>query len=222
VKLKTLGVYYYRPQLPGPPASRSEFGLPETKHLYGCLQSLFKIHPEFDALLGGILRQDPLGEIVFLEGSHPNWSRLLMKRFSRTIPGEVDRIRFVPRQSYADYLRLNTLFDVLLDPLHYSGGNTSYEALSFGVPIVTLPSPYLRGRITDGLYRKMGLSEFIAADAEEYVDTAVRLGTDDETRRRWREEILGNADRLFEEIEAVREFELFLRTAVENERTERQ
>ena len=53
VRLKSLAVYYYRPEAPKAPRTREDFGLPADVHLYGCLQMLWKFHPEFDAILAG-------------------------------------------------------------------------------------------------------------------------------------------------------------------------
>ena len=53
-RLKTLPVYYHRPTLPVPSHGREHFHLPATGNIYGCPQSLFKLHPEFDELLGEI------------------------------------------------------------------------------------------------------------------------------------------------------------------------
>ena len=61
VRLKALSVYYYRPEPPASLKDRAAFGLPEECHLYSCPQTLFKLHPEFDDLLGAILRRDPQG-----------------------------------------------------------------------------------------------------------------------------------------------------------------
>jgi len=37
------------------------------------------------------------------------------------------------------FLHLQALADVLLDTIHFGGGNTSLEAFAFGTPVVTLP-----------------------------------------------------------------------------------
>ena len=55
VKLKSLTSYYYRPTLTAPALTRADFGLSTNHTLYVCPQTLFKIHPEFDAILAGIL-----------------------------------------------------------------------------------------------------------------------------------------------------------------------
>lgn len=214
VRLKTLGLYLYRPAAPSQPKGRGDFGLPAGQHLYGCLQSLFKIHPEDDLLLGQILREDPQGELVLLEGTQPHWGKLLSERFASSIPDVADRIRFFPRQSLDDFLQLQATMDVLLDPIHFGGGRTSYEALALGLPVVTLPSPYLRGRITYGMCRRMGIEDCVARSADEYVRIALRLGTDVEHRRALRAKIATASGCLFEDREAVRELERFFEEAV--------
>jgi predicted O-linked N-acetylglucosamine transferase (SPINDLY family) len=212
VRLDSPGVYYYRPKLASVAAARSEFGLPDDRNLYGCPQSLFKLHPEFDPIVGEILRRDPRGEVILLSGVRPNWNRLILERFAKSFPDVVDRVRFLPRQSYDGFIRLQSVFDVLLDPLHYSGGNTSFEAFACGTPIVTLPSAFLRGRITRGLYQRMNLTDCVVASPEDYVLKAVRLATDEAYRTDVRERIMANSGLLFEDHQSLHEFERFFQT----------
>jgi predicted O-linked N-acetylglucosamine transferase (SPINDLY family) len=214
VRLKHLPICYDRPALPGPPPERARFGLPEDVHLYGCLQSLFKMHPEFDDLLGGILRRDERGLIILLEGPNPHWGELLRRRFATTLPDVAGRIRFLPPQPRESFLGLTAAVDVLLDPIHFGGGNTSYEALAFGVPVVTLPSPYLRGRITLALYGQMGVLDCVASDAAAYVDVAVRLGTDKDYRETICAKILAANSVLYGNTAGVREVEEFIKSVV--------
>lgn len=212
VRFESPGVYYFRPDEPGI-TRKSDFGLPDGCHLYGCPQSLFKIHPEFDAIIGEILRRDPRGEVVLLDGSRPNWNRLLLERFAHTIPDVIDRVRFVGRQSYVRFLQLNTVFDVLLDPIHFGGGNTSYEAFAAGIPLVTWPSEFLRGRITHGLYRRMRIADCVAASHADYIAIALRLANDIDYRTHICNRILAAAPSLFEDRAAILELENFLRSA---------
>lgn len=215
VRFDSFGLCIDRPQLASP-ASRAEFGLPDDRHLYGCLQSLFKIHPDDDPLLAEVLRRDPQGELVLLDGSSPQWREALWQRFEGTMPDVLARIRVLPRQTPEGFLRLSSLMDVMLDPLHFSGGRTSYEALAMGVPVVTLPSGLLRGRITLGVYRAMGVDDCIVGDRQQYVELALRLGGSAELRQAIRQRILAGCDRFFDDHSAIGEFEQFLlRTAAE-------
>jgi predicted O-linked N-acetylglucosamine transferase (SPINDLY family) len=104
--------------------------------------------------------------------------------------------------------------DVLLDPFHWSGGNISHDALAFGTPIVTLPGAYMRGRVTCGCYKQMGVMDCVASTMEEYVALAVRLGTDSACREQVKAKILAANGALYENINAVREMERFFLDAV--------
>lgn len=214
VRLKTLPFYYYRPTAPGGAAGREQFGLPADRHVYACLQTLFKFHPDFDEILGGILRRDPHGIVVLLRGKYRHWEEALRSRLARTVPDVVERVQFLPGQPREDFLRLMEASDVLLDTAHFSGGNTSYEGLALGVPIVTLPGEFMRGRLTYGQYRKMGVTDCIAETAADYVRIAVQLGTDPDYREEVRQRIRAAASVLFEDRGAVEEIEEFFRSVV--------
>jgi protein O-GlcNAc transferase len=218
VRLKSLGVYVYRPHLPEFTRTRADYGLAAGNHIYGCLQSLFKLHPEFDDILAGILRSDPEGIIVLPGGHVPHWDTLLLRRLSRAMPDVTDRVKIIPRLSYDDYMQLTSLVDVLLLPPDFGGGRTSYEAFTVGTPIVTLPSLFLRGRITYALYQILGIPDCVASCGSEYIDIAVRLATDKNHQSRIRAAIRDRSARLFEDIHAVREIESFLADAVEKVR----
>ena len=52
-------------------AARADFGLPEGVPLLLCPQSLFKIHPDNDALFARVLAAAPEARLVVFEGRHP-------------------------------------------------------------------------------------------------------------------------------------------------------
>ena len=208
VRLKSMGTYYYRPQLTQPAKKRADLGLPTDRHLYVCPQTLFKFHPDFDAILAEILRRDRQGELILIEGRTANWTRLLKERFSRVMPDVVDRIRWLPALANQDFLQLLALADIVLDPIHFGGGNTSYEALAIGTPVLTLPGDYLRSRISRALYAKMGFVDCqgnelqevspVADSIESYIETAVRLTSDLTLAAKARRLIAATSNRLFE------------------------
>jgi len=215
VRLPRLGVVYERPARPAPLRDRAFFGLPEQAHLYACPQTLFKLHPEFDALLADILRQDPAGRLVLIRGQYPHWDELLLGRFRRHMPDVCDRIQMLPRQTRPDFLSLLAVCDALLDPIHFGGGNTSYEGLAMGTPIVTLPSAFLRGRITYAMYCQMGFLDLVARDRADYVRLAVRLGIEPDFRQDMRARIAASAGVLYEDLTTLASVEEALREMVE-------
>jgi predicted O-linked N-acetylglucosamine transferase (SPINDLY family) len=210
VRLNKINTYFYEPSPSCPVKDRGALGLAEDVTLYVCAQSLFKIHPDFDAILGAVLRGDSRGQVVLIASPCACVNRLLSERFFRSFPDVAERVVFLPPLSGEDFLHLQAQADVLLDTTGFGGGVTTYEGLAFGTPIVTQAGRFLRGRITYACYRQLGVLDCIAEDDSDYVRIALRLGTD----RDWREEvkgrILARKHLLYEDRDAVRELESFL------------
>ncbi|HYC14016.1 MAG TPA: tetratricopeptide repeat protein [Stellaceae bacterium] len=189
---------YKRPALDGEPRSRGQLGLPEGKHLYYCPQNLFKLHPDFDPAMKAILERDPEAEILLVEFLRPGVKELVCRRFARTLGPLASRVHFLPRMTHRDYLQYLSAADVILDPFHFGGCNSSCDALSLGVPIATLPGAQLPGRFTLGLYKEIGVESCIARSPDEFVEIALRLGRDSDYRRSVSERISAQCARLFD------------------------
>ena len=97
VRLPLPAIYYYRPQVPAVMKTRPDLGFGADEHLYGCPQTLYKFHPDFDAILAGILRSDPAGRLVLIRGQSPVMDEVLLGRFRRSMGDVIDRVSFVPR-----------------------------------------------------------------------------------------------------------------------------
>jgi predicted O-linked N-acetylglucosamine transferase (SPINDLY family) len=209
--------YYRRPRLDGAPGTRAALGLPADARVYACPQAPFKFHPAFDAVLAGILQRDPRGVLLVVD-SHPHWGRLLRARLERAIPACADRVRFVAPLPHAEFLRLLQLADVVLDPPHFNGMNTSLEALALGTPVVTWPGTLQRARHGLGLYRRMGVDDCVVGSAAAYVETAVRIAGDAALQATLRARLRDRAAALFEDDAVVRGFEAFFERAVADAR----
>ncbi|PIQ23039.1 hypothetical protein COW36_02025 [bacterium (Candidatus Blackallbacteria) CG17_big_fil_post_rev_8_21_14_2_50_48_46] len=188
------------PELPAELKSKADLGLDPQKHTYLCPMTLFKIHPAMDAAFAGILQADPQAEILlykFPEGSlHAGLEQKLQQRFFETIP-EAERIRFLTWAKKQDLLQQMAQAEVVLDSFPFGGGNTSYLTLATGTPLVTLVNPYMRGRSSTALYRRMGLDTVPAEQVSEYVQKAVLWATDPAERDKLQAEILARRDVLF-------------------------
>lgn len=218
VRMKALPIFYYQPKIPIKKMSRIDFGLPEPANLYLCAQSLFKIHPDFDRVLGEILRADSTGEVVMIDGPHPSWRESLIGRFKKVMPDVVGRIRFLEKVGHEDFRALVAAADVMLDTLYFSAGTSAFETIALGTPMVTLPGEFMRGRVVDACFRKIGVMDCVAASPSEYVDISVRIGGDPDLRDSIRGRILEANSPLYEDMEAVRELEDFFAGAVARSR----
>lgn len=214
ILLNRFPMYCQYPKVPKEMPTREKFGLPIKNHLYMCCQSLFKFHPDFDAIIKAVLGRDQNGILLLFEGKYASWGKLLRKRFARTIPEVVDRIRFHPRIPRKDFLSFIKLADVMIDTIHFCGGYTSLLCFACGIPVVTLPGSFMRGRMTYALYKQMGIFDCVAADIQSFADIVYTLATNKAWRNEISKKIRGHAPTLFEDMETVNELERFFEWAV--------
>jgi protein O-GlcNAc transferase len=219
IRLPGLGVCYPKPMIPRPllRKSRADFGLSEDRIVFLCCQSIFKYLPQHDDLFARIAKRLPAAQFVFLalnEVVAKDFLARLRRAFAAQGLKALDHCVILPILGKFDYWNLNLVADVFLDSLEWSGGVTTLEAIACGLPIVTLPGRYMRGRHTYGILTQLGVTDTIAHDKDEYVEIAVRLGVDGE----WRTDVLNrmsaNQARLYSDTKCVRALEDFFRSVV--------
>ena len=91
---------------------------------------------------------------------------------------DVSRIELRNASFHADMLKEYADIDIALDPFPFTGGMTSCEALWMGAPVITYPQSQVVSRQTYAMLSYIGLQEFAAKDADDYVAIAVRLAAD--------------------------------------------
>ena len=163
-----------------------------------CPQSLFKFHPDFDELIGGILRVLPNATIQIIDGSYKYWGALIKDRMLKNLSDVSDRIEIIPRLSIDGIAELMGSADVILDTPHFSGGMTTYQALATGTPVVTLPGEYMRGRLSLGIYKQMGMLECVAKDTEHYIEITRRLCLESSYSKMIRQKIKEGHGKIFD------------------------
>lgn len=220
VRLPNLALYCTPPQLPRFPKGRQAFGLPQHRFIFLSTQSVFKYLPQYDDIYAHIARQVPQAYFVFISNQSSSATHRFLQRL-RTSFQQYDLdpdqfCHFSPRLSYDDFLSLNMAADVLLDTFDWSGGKTTLEALSCGLPVVTCPGKFMRGRHAHAMLKRIGISETIATDKSSYVQIAVRLALEPDYYTLIRRQIEGGRDKLYEDRELITHLENFYRFIVEN------
>jgi protein O-GlcNAc transferase len=213
--LPGIGTRYEKPAVPDD-ANRRRFGLPEDRTLLLCPQSLWKIHPDNDALFAEVLAADPKALLLLFSGRHPG----ITEAFARRLTGALARhglsfeasVRILPQVGHDDYLSINRLCDAMLDTLHWSGGNTSIDAIACGLPIVTLPGAYMRGRQSAAMLELIDVRELVAEDRDRYLALARRLVGDAPWRASLRERIGSASERLFDRHDAIEPLQRFFQS----------
>ncbi len=216
IRLPDLGIVPRFPVLP-PPCSRVELDLPEDRVLYLCAQSAYKYLPAEDELWAAIAQRVPTALFVCIAsptGDYATglWQQRLRRTFGRHGLDADRHCQFLRRLNHPQYLQLNQVCDVFLDGHSWSGGHTTLEAIACGLPVVTWPSGFMRGRHSLGILKVLGLTTTVAANAQEYVDLAVQLGSDPGHRHALQTQMNERRDRLFGNLRCMEAWNQFLAT----------
>ncbi len=213
VRLPNIGICYSKPPLPAVERPRSHFGLRENAIVYLCFQSPYKYLPQYDRLFAQIAQQVANAQFVFLRHS----SKFTVERFQHRLQQAFaefglrssDYCVFLPKLDRDSYWSLNQRSDVFLDSLDWSGGNSTLEAVAYGLPVVTRPGKLMRGRHSSAILQQLGVTATIAQTEAEYVDIAVRLGLDAAWRRTISAQIQAGHAQLYDDTACVRGLEDF-------------
>ena len=194
------------------------FALPESRVLYGCLQSLFKYLPQFDSVLTCIAARVPNSCFLFIEGNPSSLTAAIRDRLRGTFAGAgldfEHFVRFLPRMTAGQYGGLLTKIDVNIDSIGWSGGNSTIQALEVDCPLVTLPTEFMRGRHSYAMLKMIGMDELIASSMDEFVDKLVLLGTDPEFRAGIVRKIAASKHRLYEDKSFIEGLDRFLKQSI--------
>jgi predicted O-linked N-acetylglucosamine transferase (SPINDLY family) len=221
VRLPVIPMLVDRTDPPAHPLSRDALGMAEGVRYYLCPMMLQKLHPDFDAAVGEILRRDPVGEfILFADRDRPLWQEMLEARFERHMPDVAGRISFRPFAPREEFLSLLLAADCVVDPFHFSGGVTSDIALSLGVPVVTMAGELFRSRMTAGFYSQAGVDGCVARTTDEFVALALDMAANPVRRSEVSGALRASHDRLFGTVAAVDVFSDWLEQVAAGRGTE--
>jgi CRISPR-associated protein Csy1 len=200
VALPGLGTAYTPPRA-AKLQSRDALGLPQGR-LYLVPQAAFKIQPDNDAVLFEVLARDATARVVLFDNESPRMTQRLLARLARGAQSQgidAKRLHVLPMTSRERYLAINAACDVMIDTLHWSGGNTSLDAFAAGLPVVTWRGHTMRARQSAAMIERLGLSETLeVATPAALAERAVAIANDDAERRRIHVAIAANLPALYE------------------------
>lgn len=147
---------------------------------FGSFNNLSKVSPEVLALWVKLLKRVPRSCLMlkskyffdektcerylrFLEDEGIGRHRIRLLRFARSTP---------------DHLACYEGMDVALDTFPYNGTTTTLDALSMGVPVVTLAGSHHAARVGASILSSIGMKELVAGTLEEYLSIAEQLAHD--------------------------------------------
>jgi predicted O-linked N-acetylglucosamine transferase (SPINDLY family) len=201
--------------------SRSDIGLSNMHRIYLCPVLPHKLHPDFYDVLSAILNADSNAQIVLFQSERISALTTQSQNILRHHLGKFsDRLIFLPWQQPENFAQILRLADAVLDPWHFSMGSTCYILFELGIPVVTWPGEFMRGRTAYALYQRMNISDLIAKTQNEYVPLALKLACDQELKKQMHDQIKKKHAIIFNHQPATSEIANFL-SIIANKKNEK-
>ena len=102
----------------------------------------------------------------------------LKKEFEKY--GVTDSIIFLEKRKLESHYNLYKKIDIALDTFPYNGVTTTFEALSMGVPVITMMGYNFNSRCGESIIKNLGIENLIANNEDDYILKAQKMAKDNE------------------------------------------
>jgi predicted O-linked N-acetylglucosamine transferase (SPINDLY family) len=157
---------------------------------FGAFNRAYKMSDEAVQLWGRILQAVPGSRILLKHTGFDDpamRARLAQKFLAQGVA--TDRIEFMGGSSRKDHLLAFSKVDMGLDTFPQNGGVSTWESLQMGVPVVTRLGNSMPSRLGAAIVSSIGLTDWVAADAEGYLAIAVKFAAEPDRLRLLRHEL---------------------------------
>jgi predicted O-linked N-acetylglucosamine transferase (SPINDLY family) len=174
--------------------SREKFNLPPNDFIYCCYNNIYKINYEIFNCWMRILKKTK-NSILCLPAVNNDCTQNI---YSEVLRNNIrkDRIIFLP------YIERNLLseryrqFDLFLDTFPYQAHTTAVEALTSGLPLISINGEGLQSRVSSSLLHNLRLPELITNNIEEYEKKAIFYRNNPEKLKQLKERLYFNMNNL--------------------------
>lgn len=127
---------------------------------------------------------------------------------------EEGRLSFLDRLPIENYLAQMGTVDIMLDSFPYVGATSTCDALWMGVPVVSLKGSRSCSRSGASLLPQVGLSDWVAENADDYVRIVCRWARDPEQLHTLKHSLRGRmaSSPLMDEVGFSRDWSAMIRT----------
>ena len=160
-----------------PRPAREALGLPANGIVFASFNNSYKFSPAAFACWMRILRIIE-GSVLWLSQSNPG-ARANLMREAAAHGVASDRLVFAaPIPAIEDHLARLSVADIFLDTWPYNSHSTAIDALSAGVPLITMAGKSFQGRVAASCLHAVGLPELVTNSLSDYENLAITLARD--------------------------------------------
>ncbi|MFM6649611.1 MAG: O-linked N-acetylglucosamine transferase, SPINDLY family protein, partial [Microcystis panniformis] len=168
-----------------PTLTRQNLNIPADAITYLTLQVGLKRNPATIRLQMQIIKAVPNSYLLIKGAGSEKLIKDLFISIAKEEGIDENRLRFLSGVATEEIHRANLqIADVVLDTYPYSGATTTLETLWMGIPVVTKVGQQWASRNSYTFMTYAGISEGIAWSDEEYIQWGIKLGMDEELRKK--------------------------------------
>ena len=189
------------------PDARAVHGLNDSDFVFCHFNAPYKITPVMFTRWSRLLEKVP-SSVLWILQSNSLMASNLRAEIARAGIDPV-RLVFAPPMANAAHIARLALGDLFLDSLPYNAHTTASDALWAGLPLITCRGEAFAGRVAASLLRAAGLPELITNTLEEYESLALKLATDRDLLKSYRDRLNRGPETLplFDTVRTTRRIE---------------
>ena len=157
---------------------------------FGSFNNFNKINDSVIDVWSQILK-NVIGSKLILKSSSKIDKNYIKKKFIEN--GVSDSVVFLEKRKLIKHFSLYKQIDIALDTFPYNGVTTSFEAISMGVPVLTMKGYNFNSRCGESINKNLGMKDLIAKDESEYIFKAKKLAEDQDELLKIRKKIFAIA-----------------------------
>ena len=149
--------------------------LKEKNITFGSFNNFNKINDRVINVWSQILLKVKNSKLI-LKSSLKMDKSFLKKEFEKY--GVTDSIIFLEKRKLESHYNLYKKIDIALDTFPYNGVTTTFEALSMGVPVITMKGYNFNSRCGESIIKNLGIENLIANNEDDYILKAQKMAKD--------------------------------------------
>jgi predicted O-linked N-acetylglucosamine transferase (SPINDLY family) len=126
--------------------------------------------------------------LCLLESNNSCKENLIAEASKRGI--SANRILFSPLVDYENIFQRFKFCDLFLDTFPYAAHTTASEALSSGLPLLTMAGESFQSRVAASLLKNLNLPELITSNIDDYENFAIYLANNPKNLKEIKEKLL--------------------------------
>lgn len=151
--------------------TRAEEGLPEGAYVYCCFNNNYKITPEIFDVWMEILKEVPDSVLWLYEGNAAAPPNLRKEAEKRGV--DPDRLIFAKKKPIEEHLARHQLADLFLDTIPCNAHTTARDALTAGLPVLTLMGDTFASRVAASIGQTTDGGVHVAESIDAYKQLAI-------------------------------------------------